>query len=150
MTNFQESLKSDLQIGLKAAEDAANARSNVDEVLRMASETISESLNVPVMLVRADVDVPARAPTESENMAGLPAPRKKVDAILARNGKPPGRIEILAEITFATTGFPVSLRWENEAEQATDQQHFQQALRAIIRHPITGEKLKRLISPSAR
>ena len=80
MTSFGEALRK----GLDSHKQAEDARKELDEVLAAASKEVSEVLKEEIALQFEVVDRSARAQSNLEQMAGVPAPREKFTVLTAQ------------------------------------------------------------------
>ncbi len=143
MTTFSEALAQ----GMKAHERATAARGEIDGVLAAASHELTAFLKTRVVLVIQVVDRPARDVTAREQAAGLSAPREKTTMLIAKTEN--GAWQGLAEVQFAEIGFPISLRWDANYQQAAKRDEFEQVLSALFASASTGEKLSKLVTQAA-
>ncbi len=142
MTSFGDALRK----GLEAHERAAAARREMDEVLVEASKEVAAVVGAPIALRFDVVDRPLRGQSLHEATLGIAAPREKVTMIVAK--VPRGVFEPLAEAELSELGFPVTLRWGNRLERASDRGGFESALAALLESAVTGEKIARLVARS--
>jgi hypothetical protein len=143
MTNFKDALAR----GMQANERAKIARREIDEVLKAASEEVSAFLNARVDLRIEGVGGLKGLGLAFQSLASTPPPREKVTALVA-NYVGERRVG-LAEVQFSEVGFPVTMRWDHEYQQAGNREEFEQALSALFASATTGEKLSKLVTQAA-
>ena len=131
--------------GLGAHSRAAAARREMEDVLRQASADLTDTLGVEVALLFDQLDRPAREQSTAEIIAGVPAPRVKVDALMARLRSGSGRSVPLAEVEFGALGYPVTVRYVHEWASAESKASFEQVLVKLLEDPATGEALAKLV-----
>jgi hypothetical protein len=138
-TNFKDALRK----GMDAHERARIARREIEEVLAAASADLTSFLNSKVDLQIEFVD----RPTHAAQRMGAAEPREKALMLVAMNRQ--GKRESLADVQFAEVGFPVSLRWGNAYQQASNRDEFERVISSLFESASTGEKLIRLVGQAA-
>lgn len=122
--------KDALQKGLAAHKRAAEARAEMNEVLASASAEVAEITGAPITLQFEQLHRPLQ-------------PLQKFTALTASStGVSPAA---LAEVTFGELGYPLTLRWEDQLEFAQERVSFEEALKRLLGHAATGQKIATLI-----
>jgi hypothetical protein len=140
MAGFADALKK----GLEAHQRAAEARYEMDEVLKAASVDIRAVTGAPISLRFSQIDRPQGTRVVLAPPLAAAAPREKVTGLIARHDS--GDYAALAEVSFGELGYPVILRWENRADSAENRTSFEASIEALLAHSATGAKLAKLVS----
>jgi hypothetical protein len=131
--------------GIGAHGHAEAARREMNDVLRLASADLTETLGTAVELSFDQRERPSRAPSLLESASGTPAPRVKFDALTASSRSRGSRSAVLAEVKFSALGFPVEVRFADQWEIAQDRDAFERVLIDLLEHPATGEMLAAIV-----
>jgi hypothetical protein len=138
MAGFGDALKK----GLDAHRRADEARKEMDEVLSAASADVAAVTGAPISL-RFDTSDPIERLKAAGTVILGPTQRKPITALVARLRS--DLWTVLAEVSLGQLGYPVTLRWENRLDSASDRASFEELIKKLLEHSATGEKIAGLI-----
>jgi hypothetical protein len=146
MSTFADAIKK----GLEAHDAAVKARETMDSVLAAASAEISAVVGIEVALRFADVPRPLKRYKNPilDVARGLASVGQEFMTAVVANAK--GGSAVLAEAELSQVGFPVTLRWgDHYADVADNRESFESAVKALLEHAQTGERIAELVHGSA-
>jgi hypothetical protein len=148
MASFQDAFRE----GIEASESAARAKAEIFQVFDACAEEVNVASKGAIALSRerSTRDLEQKR-TVSDLVTGVLPSSESYDALVAHStGAPQRKRAELCEYRISYQGYPVTLLYADVDERCHDKTALVMALESLLKHPVTGGKLRRIMGDATR
>lgn len=139
--------KASLAQGLKAAAEAEASRKEIRHVFEELNVVLAEETEGNVLIELAEeVQRPNPLTSGLMSISQMMVNSKTVPVIRCRNPQVIGRSERLCEYSMGRAGYPFQLKIDREEWVCHDRVSLEKALADLLRDPVVGEKITRVMA----